>query len=77
MDVLSKDQLWRCFLSKEPTRKERKRRYLYHGFTYYLLMAWHYRDRIAEVLAVIAIATFFVELYFLDEITVWLAGVAP
>ncbi len=78
MELLSKDQIfWARFLAKEPTKAERKRRYLYHGLTYYLITAWHYRDRIAEVLAVIAIAAFFVELYYLDEIVAWLAGVRP
>ncbi len=77
MEVLRPEEFWRYMLRHEPTREQRKRRYLYHGFLYYLILAWRYRDRIAEVLAVIAIGAFFVELYFLTEIIAWLSGVKP
>ena len=76
-EVLRPEELWRYMLRHEPTKRQRRRRYLYHGFLYYFIFAWRYRDRIAEVLAMIAIGAFLVELYFLDEIIAWLAGVKP
>ena len=46
------DQFWGGLLKKEPTRKERKRRYLFHGLIYYLIMCREYPVRaLIEILA--------------------------
>jgi hypothetical protein len=39
MNILSKEEiLWASFLAKQPTKKARKRRYLWEGFLFYLIM---------------------------------------
>ena len=66
MEILIKDQLWRCLLSKEPTKRQRKRRFLWEGFLYWLIMCRRYpRQAVMEIGAILLIfATMFGLLYF-------------
>jgi hypothetical protein len=76
MEILSKDELWRCFLHKEPTRTERKRRYLYHGFLFYLLMCRKYPVQcLVEILACALIFGLMFGMLYLSEIAGWLEKV--
>ena len=76
MEVLRPDELWRCFLQKEPTRAERKRRYLYHGFLYYLLMCRKYPVQcLVEILACSLIFGLMFGMLYLSEIQIWIQGV--
>ena len=77
MDVLTKDEiLWANFLAKEPTKKERRRRYLYHGFLFYLLMCRKYPVQcLIEILACALIFGLMFGMLHLSEIAHWIEGV--
>ena len=69
MNVLSKDELWRCYLHKEPTRKECKRRYLWGGFLVYLIMFYHFpKKALGIVLGIGFILSVMFMLLYLNEI---------
>ena len=68
MEILNKHELWRHFLQKEPT----KRRYLFHGLLYYIIMCRRYPVRaLAEIAACALIFGLMFLLLWMDEIFVW------
>ena len=79
MNTLTKDEiLWASFLSHEPTRRERKRRYLWGGFLFYLIMFYHFPKKALGIVLGIGfiLATGYL-LLRLDEIAAWVAGGKP
>ena len=75
MNILTKDELWRCFLQKEPTRQERRRRYLFHGFLYYLVICRKYPlQALINILACALIFGLMFGMLYLSEIQAWMEG---
>ncbi len=73
MNILTKDELWRCFLQKEPTQKERRRRYMFQGFIYYIALCRRYPLRCLAEIA--GCALIFATLFFMlwmHEIAIWI-----
>ena len=76
MEILTKEQLWRCFLRKEPTREQRKRRFMWEGCIYYTVLFRRYPVRcLAEIGALIVIFACMFGLLWIPEIAAWIQGV--
>ena len=72
MKILTQDELWRCFLDKEPTRKERRHIELWD----YISLCRRYPLRaLAEIGACALILALMFGALWLKEILVWVQGV--
>ena len=74
MELLSKDQiLWARFLAKEPTKKKRRRRDVYHGCLFYFIMCRKYPVQcLVEILACALIFGLMFGMLYLLEIAAWI-----
>ena len=77
MQLLTPSEIdWARILAKEPTREQRKRRYLYHGFLYYLIMCRRYpKQAAAEIGALVLIFALMFSMMWITEIAGWVQEV--
>lgn len=75
MEVMTRDQLWKCILRNEPTKAKRHRRYLWGGILYYFVVFLSDpRRALKEIAGAAFCIAALIALCYLPRIAVWIQG---